>query len=120
MANPNIVNVTEIYGNTSVQLMTTTQANIVANAANSGKIYKVNALYVANMHGTNAADVNVNFMNASNAAFSIASTVSVAADSTLVLITKDSSIYLTEGTYIQANANVVSSLHLTCSWDEIK
>ena len=120
MANQNIVNVTEIYGNTSVQLMTTTQANIVANAANSGKIYKVNALYVANMHGTNAADVNVNFMNASNAAFSIASTISVAADSTLVLITKDSSIYLTEGTYIQANANVVSSLHLTCSWDEIK
>ena len=120
MANPNIVNVTEIYGNTSVQLMTTTQANIVANAANSGKIYKVNALYVANIHGTDAADVNVNFMNASNAAFSIASTVSIAADSTLVLITKDSSIYLTEGTYIQANANVVSSLHLTCSWDEIK
>ena len=120
MANPNIVNVTEIYGNTSVQLMTTTQANIVANAANSGKVYKVNALYVANMHGTNAADVNVNFMNASNAAFSIASTISVAADSTLVVITKDSSIYLTEGTYIQANANVVSSLHITCSWDEIK
>ena len=120
MTNPNIVNVTEIYGNTVAQLMTTTQANIVANAANSGKVYKVNALYVANMHGTNAADVNVNFMNASNAAFSIASTISVAADSTVVLITKDSSIYLTEGTYIQANANVVSSLHLTCSWDEIK
>ena len=120
MTAPNIVNVTEIYGNTVAQLMTTTQANIVANAANSGKVYKVNALYVANMHGTNAADVNVNFMNASNAAFSIASTISVAADSTVVLITKDSSIYLTEGTYIQANANVVSSLHLTCSWDEIK
>ena len=120
MTAPNIVNVTEIYGNTVAQLMTTTQANIVANAANSGKIYKVNSLYVANMHGTAAADVNVNFMNASNAAFSIASTISVAADSTLVLITKDSSIYLTEGTYIQANANVVSSLHLICSWDEIK
>ena len=120
MTAPNIVNVTEIYGNTVAQLMTTTQANIVANAANSGKIYKINALYVANMHGTNAADVNVNFMTASNAAFSIVSTVSVAADSTLVVITKDSSIYLTEGTYIQANANAVSSLHLTCSWDEIK
>ena len=120
MTAPNIVNVTEIYGNTVAQLMTTTQANIVANAANSGKIYKVNSLYVANMHGTAAADVNVNFMNASNAAFSIASTISIAADSTVVLITKDSSIYLTEGTYIQANANAVSSLHIICSWDEIK
>jgi len=120
MANPNIVNVTEIYGNTSVTLATTTQANIVANAANSGKIYKVNSLYVANMHGTAAADVNLNFANSSNAAFSIASTVSVAADSTLVIITKDSSIYLTEGTALQANANAVSSLHIICSWDEIK
>ncbi len=120
MTAPNIVNVTEIYGNTSAQLMTTTQANIVANAANSGKIYKVNTLYVSNMQGTNATDVNVNFMNSSNAAFAIASTVSVASDSTLVLITKDTSIYLTEGAYIQANANIVSSLHVICSWDEIK
>ena len=120
MTAPNIVNVTEIYGNTVAQLMTTSQANLVSNAANSGKVYKVNALYVANMHGTAAADVNVNFMNASNAAFSIASTISVAADSTVVLITKDSSIYLTEGTALQANANAVSSLHIICSWDEIK
>ena len=120
MTPPNIVNVTEIYGNTVAQLMTTAQANIVSNAANSGKVYKINSLYVANIQGTNAADVNVNFMNASNAAFSIASTISVAADSTLVIITKDSSIYLTEGTYIQANANVVSSLHIVASWDEIK
>ena len=120
MTAPNIVNVTEIYGNTVAQLMTTTQANLVANAANSGKIYKINALYVANMHGTAAADVNLNFANASNAAFAIASTVTVAADSTLVLITKDTSIYLTEGTALQANANAVSSLHIICSWDEIK
>ena len=120
MTAPNIVNVTEIYGNTVVQLMTTSQANLVSNAANSGKIYKINSLYVANMHGTNAADVYVNFMTAVNAPFAIASSVSVAADSTLVVITKDSSIYLTEGTYIQASANAVSSLHLTCSWDEIK
>ena len=120
MTAPNIVNVTEIYGSTSATLMTTTQANFVANAANSGKVYKINALYVANMHGTSPADVNVNFVNSSNAAFSIASTVSVAADSTVVLITKDSSIYLTEGTALQANANAVSSLHIICSWDEIK
>ena len=120
MAAPNIVNVTEIYGNTVVQLMTTTQANLIANVANSGKVYKINSLYVANMHGTAAADVNIQFMTNTNAVFYIASTISVVADSTLVLITKDSSIYLTEGTYIQANANAVSSLHLTCSWDEIK
>ena len=120
MTPPNIVNVTEIYGNTVAQLMTTAQANIVSNAANSGKVYKINSLYVANMHGTNAADVNLNFATSLNAAFSIASTVSVAADSTLVIITKDSSIYLTEGTALQGNANVVSSLHIVASWDEIK
>jgi len=44
----------------------------------------------------------------------------VAADSTLVAITKDSSIYLMENQQIAILANVVSSLNVVCSWDEIK
>ena len=123
MANPNIVNVTEIYGNTYGAALTTADSIFVNNIQSSGKVYKLNALYISNIHGTAAADVNVTLNSTYSTASAntrIVSTVSVAADSTVVLITKDSSIYLTEGTYIQANANVVSSLHLTCSWDEIK
>ena len=119
MANPNIVNVTEIYGNTAVQLATTGAVNLVVNASGSGKIYKINSLYVSNYEGTNARDITINHVIAGNS-ISILSTVSVAADSTLVAITKDSSIYLMENQQIAILANVVSSLNVICSWDEIK
>ena len=119
MANPNIVNVTEIYGNTAVQLATTGAVNLVVNANGSGKIYKINSLYVSNYEGTNARDITINHVIAGNS-ISILSTVSVAADSTLVAITKDASIYLMENQQIAILANVVSSLNVICSWDEIK
>jgi len=119
MANPNIVNVTEIYGNTAVQLATTGAVNLVVNASGSGKIYKINALYVSNYQGTNTADITINHRTGANE-FSIASTISVAADSTLVLITKDSSIYLLENCQINMASNINSALSVTCSWDEIK
>ena len=119
MANPNIVNVTEIYGNTAVQLATTAAVNLVVNASGSGKIYKINSLFISNYEGTNARDITINHVIAGNS-ISILSTVSVAADSTLVAITKDTSIYLMENQQIAILANVVSSLNVICSWDEIK
>ena len=40
MANPNIVNVTSILGETVVGALTTTSTVLVSNAASSGKVYK--------------------------------------------------------------------------------
>ena len=42
MANPNIVNVTSIYGKTSVQAVGTGAADIVTNSASSGYVVKIN------------------------------------------------------------------------------
>ena len=117
--NPNIANLTEIYGNTAAQLVTTSAANLVVNASSSGKIYKINALYVSNYHGTNAADITINHSIGGNAGISILSTVSVVADSVLVAITKDSSIYLMENQSLTISASAASSLSVICSWDEI-
>ena len=59
MAAPNIVNVVTITGKTAVQAITTSATAIVTNAADSGKVFKVNALYISNVDGTNNADINV-------------------------------------------------------------
>ena len=120
MTNPNIVNVTEIYGNTAVQLATTGAVNLVVNASGSGKIYKINSLYVSNYDGTNAADVTLTHFLSNTGNGTLLSTVSVAADSTLVIVTKDSSIYLKEDCQINMASNINSALSVTCSWDEIK
>jgi hypothetical protein len=123
MANPNIVNVAAIYGNnSSVSLTTTSATSIVSNAASSGKIYKINMIMVANVDGTNAADITINKYSAAalgGTAFPIASTISVPADATLIILDKTTALYLLENESIGAIASIANDLVVTCSWEEI-
>jgi hypothetical protein len=123
MANPNIVNVTTILGNNaSVSLTTTSATSIVSNAASSGKVYKINMIMVANVDGTNAADISVSKYSAAalgGTAFPIASTISVPADATLIILDKTTALYLLENESIGATAGTASDLVVTCSWEEI-
>ena len=123
MANPNIVNVAAIYGNTSTTALSSTSAtSIVSNAASSGKVYRINSLVVANVDGTNAADITINIYSAASlggTAFAVASTISVPADASLIIIDKTTGIYLLEDKSIGAIAGVANDLVVTCSWEEI-
>jgi hypothetical protein len=123
MANPNIVNVTSILGeNSSVSLTSTSATQIVSNAASSGKVLKINTLMVANVDGTNAADITINKYSAAamgGSAFAIASTISVPADATLIVIDKTTAVYLKENESIGAIAGTANDLIVTCSWEDI-
>lgn len=123
MANPNIVNVAAIYGNNSSTSLTTTNATaIVNNPASSGKIFKVNMITVANVDGTNAADITISVYSQDDlggTAFPIASTISVPADATLIVVDKTTSIYLKEDQSIGATAGTASDLVVTASWEEL-
>ena len=122
MANPNIVAVATINGNVKAAAILTTIGEIVSNAASSGKIFKLNSLYVANIDGTASVDITVNHYSQAalgGTAIAIASTVAVAADSTLVVVTKDSAIYLLENQSMGILASAAGDAVYTCSWDEI-
>jgi hypothetical protein len=123
MANPNIVNVTSILGNNSSTSLTSTNAtSIVSNASASGKVLKINTLIVSNVDGTNACDITINKYSAAalgGTAFAIASTISVPADASLIVVDKTTSIYLKEDESIGATAGTANDLIVTCSWEEI-
>ena len=123
MANPNIVNVTSILGdNSSVSLTTTAATSIVSNAASSGKVLKINTIIAANVDGTVAADITINKYSAAalgGTAYPIASTISVPADASLVIVDKTTAIYLKENESIGATAGTASDLVITCSWEDI-
>jgi len=123
MANPNIVNVTTIYGNTSTTALSTTSAtSIASNAAASGKVYKINSITVANIDGTAAADITINIYSAAalgGTATAIVSTISVPADATLIVTDKTTSFYLLEDRSIGATAGTAGDLVVTASWEEI-
>jgi hypothetical protein len=123
MANPNIVNVTTIYGDTvTANLTTTSVVSVVSNAASSGKIYKINTLYATNVNTTNSANITVSYYSAASlggTATEIVSTVTVPAQAALVVIDKNSQIYLKEDKSIGASASVANYIKITCSYEDI-
>lgn len=123
MAAPNIVGVTTITGITTfVSLADTSATVIVSNAADSGKVYKINTIIVANIDGTNTANITAAVHPAAAGAgtgVKIANTIDVVADSTLVVLDKASSIYLEENRSIVVTASAGGDLAVTCSYEEI-
>jgi DNA/RNA endonuclease YhcR with UshA esterase domain len=126
MANPNIVNVTTILGNTSTNLISSTAdpfaTALVNNAAASGKVYKINSIVVANVDGSSAAEITIKIFSQDDlggTGTAIASTISVPADATLIVTDKTTSFYLLEDKSIGATASAANDLVVTCSWEEI-
>jgi hypothetical protein len=116
MAAPNILAVSSVLGKSAVQAIGTSATAIVTNSAASGKVLKVNALYISNVDGTSAASVSVDFYRSSTA-YHIAKTISVPADSTIDLINK--AIFLEEGDALRLTAGTASDLEAVCSYEEI-
>jgi hypothetical protein len=116
MAAPNIVNVSTITGKTALANVTTSFANLVVNTAASGKVFKVNALYVTNVDGSSATNVSIGLVR-SGYSYAVANVLSVPATSTLDMISK--SIYLEEGDYIEIKAEANNDSHAICSYEEL-
>lgn len=116
MAAPNIVNVTTITGKTSVLAIGTTAGAIVSNPSGSGLVYKVNALYIANVDGSVNADVDIDVYRGA-VAYRLAKLVTVPSKATLDLISK--SIYLEEGDSLRLTASSTLKLEGTCSYEVI-
>jgi len=122
MANPNIVSVTSIVGNTLSAAVLTTATQLASNAASSGKVFKINSIVIANIDGTSAADVTVNIYSAASlggTASAIASTISVPADASLIVTDKTTAFYLLEDRSIGALASAAGDLVATISFEEI-
>ena len=123
MANPNIVNVTNIVGNNSLTALSTTNATaIINNAASSGKVFKVNSIVVSNVDGTNAADITISIYSQDDiggTAYQIVSTLSVPADASVIVTDKSTGFYLKEDQSVGATAGTASDLVVTASWEEI-
>lgn len=123
MAAPNIVNVSVITGKTAYATPANTTANVLlANAASSGKVFKINQILAANVNGTSAVDTTVQINTAaagSGTSYPIASTISVPADATLVVSDKTTAFYLEEDKSILVTSGTSSGITYTVSYEEL-
>ena len=127
MANPNIVNVTSIYGgNASWNLSNTLTSTLLTVSADV--LVKVNSIICANVDGTNDATLNLYIDGVGTTvtgvtgtslatAIYLAKTVNVPADDILVVI--DKPIYLMEGDILKGGASAASDLDLFMSYEVI-
>lgn len=121
MANPNIVNVTTIYGTTWVLAVPTSATAIVTNSAASGTVVKVNSLYVGNVDTSASYKITVELYRPSLSpgvtSYNMLYQVSIPAGAGLDVLSK--SIYLQEGDSIRLTADTVSKLQAVASGEVI-
>ena len=129
MANPNIVNVTAIYGTTTYYTPTgTTAVVLLTNAASSGLVYKINNIVASNVTGT-AANATVSIYTngavaqgsapSGGTAYPIISAVSVPGSASLIVADKTTGIYLMEGTCISITSGTASAITYSISYENI-
>jgi hypothetical protein len=116
MASPNLLRITSAVGKTNAASITTAGITLLSNPVASNKVYKINSLFVANTDGTNAAELTASFVRGL-ASFNVASTIQVAADSSLVVFGKDTGIYLEEGDSLACVASQNNYLTAVISYE---
>ena len=120
MTAPNIAGLATVTGKTvALNLSNTSFTDVLANAASSNKVLKINSLIVSNVDGNSAAAISVFLQRSGQNSFHFAKNIDVPAETTLIVISKDTQVYLEEDDKIQANASNGNDLNILCSYEEI-
>jgi hypothetical protein len=118
MAAPNIVNVATITGKSAVANVTTVATDIVTNAGSSGQLHKIDSLVISNVNGSLSGNISASLYRSSTE-YKLAHIISVPAQGSLVVISKDTMIYLEEGDSLRLTASANNYLHAVCSYEII-
>jgi len=117
MAAPNTLNLTNVTLKTSFVALTTVTGNIITNSTSSNAVSKINDIIISNYTST-AISANV-MVNRSSTIYYLAGNIIVPANSTLVVLGRDTAIYLEEGDVLQANVNANTSAHISAAYELI-
>ena len=122
MANPNIVNVTSIYGGNNKLEGTTSVQAFINNAASSGKVFKVNNIVVANTTVSTTSNATVYIYSEDDlggTAYAVINAIPIPPETSLIAIDKSTSFYLKEDQSVGVLAGDNSALTFSASWEEI-
>jgi len=123
MAAPNIFATTAIYGKTAVLTPANTTSNVLlANAASSGKVFRINSIVATNVDTSANISTTVAVNSAaagSGTSTPLASTVVVPVAAALVVTDKPSGFYLEEDKSIVVTSGTASKIAYVVSYEEI-
>jgi len=117
MAAPNLLTSTQILGKTTIFDATTTLSNVIVNTENSGNLVKIDSLTISN-YGASVISSNVILRRGASRGY-ITGTTNVPVGSTLIVIARDTALFLEEGDYLQANVSANSTAQIVMSYEVI-
>lgn len=121
MSSPNIASLVTIVGLTSyIGLTTTSPTVLLSNPASSNSVYKINYINVSNGSSASAVNITMGYHTAAAGAgtsIRLASTISVPANSSLILL--DKPLYLEENRSLVVTSNLTSPTDIICSYETI-
>jgi len=122
MANPNIVNVTSIYGSTNYLIPSTTSATTwTALTPAAGTVNKIDNIVASNVTASNAT-VTVAINSAAAGAgtnYRLIYQVPVPVNASIVIVDKSTAFYLGEAQSIVVTVGTASAIELTSSFEAI-
>ena len=122
MANPNILNVSSIYGNTSYLIPSTTAATTwTALTPAAGTVNKIDNIVASNVTGS-VATVTVAINSAAAGAgtnYRLVYQVPVPINASIVVADKSTAFYLGEAQSIVVTVGTASAIELTASYEAI-
>lgn len=122
MAAPNLSSPTSITGKTTyLDLTSTSETDLLVNAASSGKALRVTFLALCNVDGTATVDATVRIYSAASGGtgYEIVSTLTVPADATVTPLGRDLSLWLEEDRRLTVTASAADDLVVVCSYEEV-
>ena len=120
MTAPNLKNPIRITGITTVVgLGTTAVTGILTNTTGSNSVLKINSIFCANVDGENPADISISILRNSTD-YHLGKTITVPADATQIISTKDTYFYLEEGVGIRARASTANALDVVIGYEVIE
>jgi len=122
MANPNIVAVTSIYGNTSYLVPTGTSATAwTALTPAVGTVNKIDNIVASNVTSS-AANITVSINSAvsgGGTAYRIAYQISVPPNASLIVVDKTTAFYLGEAQSVVVTSGTNNAIEMTASFEAI-
>jgi hypothetical protein len=130
VSNPNLAALTTLTGNTTYYTPSGTSAVVLlANAAGSNTVYRIDQIVAANVNGSTAVNATVSIYTngavaqgsapSGGTAYPVVSTVSVPANASLIVTDKTTAIYLMEGTSITVTSGTASGITYSISYEAI-
>jgi hypothetical protein len=121
MANPNIVNVTKIYGNSTYIVASASAVTWTALTPAANYVNKVGNIVASNVTAS-AATITLSLNSAvsgGGTAYRIAYQISVPPGASVIIVDKTTAVYVGEAQSIVVTGGTASAIELTASYENI-